>query len=231
MYKICQTEQSNRRQRELEQGLLQLMLRRNYEDISVSDLCDHLQIPRKSFYRYFFQQGWGSVCPHRSYPGRFFPDASSQGKGEGHSPGRSGTVLCILVRKSSAIGCAASRISQRHLSGTGKQFCPAGRASAETVQAFLSGSARSCHVLFGLRSDVHDPQLAQAGFFGVSVGDDPPGDKSVNRSPDTFLKEPGFCVTCAKTGFYFLYTSVTIGPLCTLRLSCLWGYNNIDILW
>ena len=53
MYKICQTEQSNRRQRELEQGLLQLMLRRNYEDISVSDLCDHLQIPRKSFYRYF----------------------------------------------------------------------------------------------------------------------------------------------------------------------------------
>lgn len=53
MYKNCQTEQSIRRQQELEQGLLQLMLRKNYEDISVSDLCDHLQIPRKSFYRYF----------------------------------------------------------------------------------------------------------------------------------------------------------------------------------
>ena len=53
MYKICQTEQSTRRQRELEKGLLQLMLRRNYEDISVSDLCEHMQIPRKSFYRYF----------------------------------------------------------------------------------------------------------------------------------------------------------------------------------
>ena len=53
MYKICQTEQSTRRQRELEQGLLQLMLHKNYEDISVSDLCDHMQIPRKSFYRYF----------------------------------------------------------------------------------------------------------------------------------------------------------------------------------
>lgn len=53
MYKICQTEQSTRRQRELEQGLLQLMLRKNYEDISVSDLCEHMQIPRKSFYRYF----------------------------------------------------------------------------------------------------------------------------------------------------------------------------------
>ncbi len=53
MYKICQTEQSTRRQRELEKGLLQLMLRRRYEDISVSDLCEQMQIPRKSFYRYF----------------------------------------------------------------------------------------------------------------------------------------------------------------------------------
>ena len=53
MYKNCQTEQSALRQRELEQGLLQLMLRRNYEDISVSDLCEQMNIPRKSFYRYF----------------------------------------------------------------------------------------------------------------------------------------------------------------------------------
>lgn len=53
MYKICQTEQSFRRQRELEKGLLQMMLRKKYEDISVSDLCESMQIPRKSFYRYF----------------------------------------------------------------------------------------------------------------------------------------------------------------------------------
>ena len=53
MYKICQTEQSYRRQRELESGLLKMMLHKNYEDISVSDLCEYLQIPRKSFYRYF----------------------------------------------------------------------------------------------------------------------------------------------------------------------------------
>ena len=53
MYKICRSEQSFQRQRELEKGLLQLMLKRNYEDISVSDLCDYMQIPRKSFYRYF----------------------------------------------------------------------------------------------------------------------------------------------------------------------------------
>lgn len=53
MYKLCKTEQSARRQRELEQGLLAAMLTHQYEEISVSDLCDQMNIPRKSFYRYF----------------------------------------------------------------------------------------------------------------------------------------------------------------------------------
>lgn len=53
MYKLCKTEQSATRQRQLEEGLLRAMETQRYEDISVSDLCDGLQIPRKSFYRYF----------------------------------------------------------------------------------------------------------------------------------------------------------------------------------
>lgn len=53
MYKYCKTEQSAQRQRELEQGLLDMMERHRFEEISVSDLCDRLNIPRKSFYRYF----------------------------------------------------------------------------------------------------------------------------------------------------------------------------------
>ncbi len=53
MYKLCVSEQSAKRQRELESGLLELMLIRDYEDITVSDLCEHLQVPRKTFYRYF----------------------------------------------------------------------------------------------------------------------------------------------------------------------------------
>ncbi len=53
MYKLCKTEQSAARQRQLEQGLLQAMLVRRYEEISVSELCDQLELPRKSFYRYF----------------------------------------------------------------------------------------------------------------------------------------------------------------------------------
>lgn len=53
MYKICKTDVSSVRQRQMELGLLALMEKRRYEDISVSDLCDHLGIPRKSFYRYF----------------------------------------------------------------------------------------------------------------------------------------------------------------------------------
>ena len=53
MYKFCKTEQSFQRQRELEQGLLSMMEHHGFEEISVSDLCDRLGIPRKSFYRYF----------------------------------------------------------------------------------------------------------------------------------------------------------------------------------
>lgn len=53
MYKDCKTEQSAVRQRQLEQGLLQAMLQQRFDEISVSGLCDQLQVPRKSFYRYF----------------------------------------------------------------------------------------------------------------------------------------------------------------------------------
>lgn len=53
MYKRCVSEQSARRQRELEAGLLEAMLTCPYENISVSDLCADMNIPRKSFYRYF----------------------------------------------------------------------------------------------------------------------------------------------------------------------------------
>jgi AcrR family transcriptional regulator len=53
MYKNCQTEQSAQRQRDMETGLLRLMLRRHYDEISVTDLCREMGIPRKAFYRYF----------------------------------------------------------------------------------------------------------------------------------------------------------------------------------
>lgn len=53
MYKLCKTEQSAQRQRQLEDGLLAAMQNMRYEDISISDLCQQLGIPRKSFYRYF----------------------------------------------------------------------------------------------------------------------------------------------------------------------------------
>ena len=53
MYKLCKTEQSTARQRELEKGLMEVMRQQRYEDISVSQLCELLNVPRKSFYRYF----------------------------------------------------------------------------------------------------------------------------------------------------------------------------------
>ena len=53
MYKICHTEDSSRRQRELEQGFLNLLRSQPYDKITLTELCRQLNIPRKSFYRYF----------------------------------------------------------------------------------------------------------------------------------------------------------------------------------
>lgn len=53
MYKLCKTELSALRQRQIEDALLEMMLQHQYEDISVSDLCEKMEIPRKAFYRYF----------------------------------------------------------------------------------------------------------------------------------------------------------------------------------
>lgn len=53
MYKTCHTEESSRRQRELEWGLLTAMGRQPYEKIQLTQLCRELEIPRKTFYRYF----------------------------------------------------------------------------------------------------------------------------------------------------------------------------------
>lgn len=53
MYKICHTEASSKRQRELEQQLLQAMQQQPYEKITLTELCHRMQLPRKTFYRYF----------------------------------------------------------------------------------------------------------------------------------------------------------------------------------
>lgn len=53
MYKLCKTEQSSRRQRQVEEALLELMLEKPYREISVTELCERMQMPRKAFYRYF----------------------------------------------------------------------------------------------------------------------------------------------------------------------------------
>ena len=87
MYKSCQSEQASKRQRELEQGLLQLMLKRNYEDISVSELCDHLQIPRKAFYRYFSSKDGALYALIDHTLADFFEIPTAPGKARGTALG------------------------------------------------------------------------------------------------------------------------------------------------
>jgi len=53
MAKMCTTEKTALRQRWIENGLLELMQERRFEDITVTDLCRYLKLSRRSFYRYF----------------------------------------------------------------------------------------------------------------------------------------------------------------------------------
>ena len=53
MYKHCNTEESARRQRQLEQCLLELMVDSPYCGITIGQICQQAGVSRKSFYRYF----------------------------------------------------------------------------------------------------------------------------------------------------------------------------------
>ena len=53
MSKICATEKTALRQRWIENGLLDLMQESRFENLTVTDLCRHLDLSRRSFYRYF----------------------------------------------------------------------------------------------------------------------------------------------------------------------------------
>jgi len=53
MYKKCRTLQSAQRQMHIIQVLVEMMQHSTFEEISVSSLCEHAGIPRKTFYRYF----------------------------------------------------------------------------------------------------------------------------------------------------------------------------------
>ena len=53
MYKLCKTEQSAARQRAIEDALLKKMELVPFEAITITELCEKINIPRKAFYRYF----------------------------------------------------------------------------------------------------------------------------------------------------------------------------------
>ena len=53
MYKQCKTERSIARQRTISESLLLMMKHRRFDDITVTDICAELDMPRKAFYRYF----------------------------------------------------------------------------------------------------------------------------------------------------------------------------------
>ncbi len=53
MFKRCKTQRSIKRQAEIENAFLTLLVTKSYEDVTVSEVCSQTKIPRKAFYRYF----------------------------------------------------------------------------------------------------------------------------------------------------------------------------------
>ena len=53
MYKLCKTEQSAQRQREIEHALYKMLEKKSYTNITITEICVYLNMPRKTFYRYF----------------------------------------------------------------------------------------------------------------------------------------------------------------------------------
>lgn len=53
MHKICKTEKSIERQKLFQTVLLSMMKKQTYKEITVTGLCKEMQIPRKTFYRYY----------------------------------------------------------------------------------------------------------------------------------------------------------------------------------
>lgn len=53
MYKICKTEKSIERQKLFQTALMDMMKKYDYHEITVTSLCREMEIPRKTFYRYF----------------------------------------------------------------------------------------------------------------------------------------------------------------------------------
>ena len=53
MYKLCVTEKSAKNQVQLEEAFLRLALQRNYDDITISDICREAGLSRKVYYRLF----------------------------------------------------------------------------------------------------------------------------------------------------------------------------------
>ncbi len=53
MYKQCKTESSAARQRQIADALLELMMGKPYDLISVTDICKQCCLSRNSFYQYY----------------------------------------------------------------------------------------------------------------------------------------------------------------------------------
>lgn len=180
MYKICKSEQSTQRQRQLEEGLLRLMGECDYDSISVSDLCSRLRVPRKSFYRYFSGKDGAlhALIDHTLLRYEEFNPFVSSGEKRSLQRELTGFFRFWLEQKPFLDALSHSHMdgilverSMRHalgVSGVPARFLPAGdpELRRQTVQFFVSGLMNM--VLFWHR-DGYRPAPEQMAAMAVRL--------------------------------------------------------------
>lgn len=151
MYKLCKTEQSARRQRQMEQGLLEYMRGHRYEEITISSLCEFLRIPRKSFYRYFDSKDGAlfALIDHTFMEYELFQPPRCEGRGRSMESDLEGFFLfwqtrrpvLDILEKSGLSGILLERAIEhvKTLSTVGR-FLP---EEAEHLKAYISNFAIS----------------------------------------------------------------------------------------
>ena len=156
MYKLCVTEKSAKNQVQLEEAFLRLALQRNYDDITISDICREAGLSRKVYYRLF--EGKNDVL--------YALIDHALGGFEAYEPEMEPLRRFLLLGGAETpAGCSGPQPVQRAADGPGGSV----RSDLQPLHSAgdLPGSAPlgpGYANLFHLRPVRHDAGLARPGF-------------------------------------------------------------------
>lgn len=148
MYTMCATEKTAQQQKTFEQTFLQMLLEKNYDDITVSDLCRRANLSRKIFYRLFERKAdvLYSLIDRALMESEYYVPDPSVGSGELHRFFAfwqyKKDLLDVLLKhqNSSLLTDRAVRLAMRETGSQVRKFGADSEACCyETIVFYLSG--------------------------------------------------------------------------------------------